>query len=127
MPYSMSPVLALRKHARALLGLRQKRALPRKGGKPRIGSRIFFEDARMTVPAGFTDEIWAWLAERGWREAIYRPERRNYREVPTAWATRLVDCDPDQRSSVLAAALTKAVSRPAADNPDTLAVYIKRK
>jgi hypothetical protein len=123
----MNTVSVLRKHARALLGLHQKRRIPRRGPKPRIGAPITFEDARMTVPAGLTDELWNWLTTRGWREAIYRPERRCYREVPGAWITRLVDCDPDQRDQVLAAALTKAVSRPVSANSAAIPAYVKRR
>ena len=80
----------------------------------------------MTVPAGFSEELWQWLLEAGWRELTYRPERRHYREIPASWGTRLVDALPETRALVLEAAIKKASLRPALGDPNSIPSYVVR-
>jgi hypothetical protein len=92
--------------------MRKERALPRRGSKPAIGSYIAREDLRITIQAGMSDQLWRWLLEQGWREVTFQPDRRRYRDVPSAWVTRLTDSPPDLCARVLEAAVEKAVIRP---------------
>jgi hypothetical protein len=95
-----------------LLKLHKPRAAPRRGNKPAIGAYIIREDVRMTVQAGMSDELWRWLLDQGWREQVFQPDRRRYRDIPAAWVTRLVDAPPERCARVLEAAIERAVVRP---------------
>jgi hypothetical protein len=109
----------VRDRVRTLLRIRVERGLPAASAKPGIGSRICCEDVRMTVQAGMSDGLWRWLVKQGWREITFRPDRRSYREVPTAYVTRLIDANPDERERVLAAAIVNASARRRAGRPAT--------
>jgi len=97
---------------RRLFSLRKPRALPRRGPKPAIGSGVYRADVRMTLQAGFSDELWHWLLEEGWRELRYRPDRRRYREITTGWVNLLIDAAPEERRAVLEEAIKNAIRRP---------------
>ena len=112
---------------RRLLPIIQKeRRLPHRGRKPAIGDYIACGDLRMTVQAGFTDDLWEWLMEQRWRELTYRPERRNYRELPVSWVTRLIDASPEVRPALLRAAVARASVRPSLGYSNALPRYIER-
>jgi len=66
----------------------------------------------MIVQAGMSDDLWVWLMEKGWREVAHFPDRRQYRDFPASWVTRLVDAIPEDREAVIAAATENAVRRP---------------
>lgn len=102
---------ALRDRLRTMLNIRKRRSPPRRGPKPGVGAKIFKDDVRMAVQAGLSHETWRWLQDQGWREIQFRPDRRRYRDVPTAWVTRLIDCAPEERAGVLDAAVARAVNR----------------
>jgi hypothetical protein len=102
----------LRNRVRGLLRIRKQRAVPRRSAKPAIGAYIVREDVRMTIQAGMSDHLWHWLLEQGWREATFQPDRRRYRDIPSAWVTRLIDATPEVCARVLDAAVDKAVFRP---------------
>ena len=103
---------SIRNQVRGLLRMRKPRSTPRRGTKPPIGAHIVREDVRMTIQAGMSDALWAWLLEQGWRESTYQPDRRRYRDVPSAWVTRLVDASPEECAKVLQSAVEHAVRRP---------------
>jgi hypothetical protein len=109
----------VRDRVRTLLNIRIERGLRSAGIKPGIGARICCEDLRMTVQAGMSDALWNWLAKQGWREITFRPDRRRYRDVPTAYVTRLIDSYTEERERVLAAAIANAVYRGRAMRPGT--------
>ena len=48
-----------------------------------------------------SDELWLWLMSQGWRMEAYRPDRREYLDIPASFVTRLTDADPDQRNRLL--------------------------
>lgn len=102
---------AMKDRLRTMLKIRKPRSLPRRGPKPSVGAKIVKDDIRITVQAGLSHELWRWLQEQGWREVWFRPDRRRYRDVPTAWVTRLIDSAPDERSAVLEAAIARATFR----------------
>lgn len=102
----------VRDRMRTLLKIRRDRSLPpRRGPRPGVGARIVHGEVRITVQAGLSADLWSWLQEQGWREVMFRPDRRRYRDVPSAWVTRLIDCPPEQRPAVLAAAIARAKAR----------------
>lgn len=105
----------VRDRVRTLLKIRVARDVPAVGAKPGIGARIFRDDLRMSVQAGMTDSLWRWLLKSGWREVTFRPDRRRYRDIPTAYVTQLIDCAPELREKVMAAAIENAVWRPVLD------------
>jgi len=107
---------SLLNRVRGLLQVRKDRASPPRGTKPRIGAHIICGDIRMMTQAGMSDELWHWLLELGWRESIYRPDRRAYHDIPASWITRLIDAQPELRAQVLATAIAKAEQRPARCN-----------
>ena len=71
---------------------------------------------RIVVQAGMTDSLWKWLASQGWREVTYRPDRRRYCDIPSAFVTELIDVGPDDRAQVLEAAKAEATYRPQVKN-----------
>ena len=97
---------------RGLLRRPRERALARRGAKPAIGAPIVRQDVRMAVQAGMSDQLWTWLLEQGWRESNFHPDRRRYRDIPSAWVTRLTDAPPEHYARVLDKAIEKAVVRP---------------
>jgi len=119
-------IQALHDRVRGLLHLRTERASPRRGPKPAIGAHIALGDLRMTVQAGFGDELWHWLLEQGWRELTYRPDRRHYRAVPASCVTELIDASIEERPLVLACAVARASFRPIIGDPSALPSYIVR-
>lgn len=102
---------AMRDRLRTLLNIRKPRGTQRRGPRPSVGSRIYREDVRMTVQAGMTVELWIWLQTQGWREVLFKGDRRRYRDVSTDWAMQLIDCPIDRREEVLAQAIENAVAR----------------
>lgn len=117
----VSLVAPVRDCVRNLLRIRVQRDVPSVGAKPAIGARIFRGDVRMTVQAGMSDGLWRWLLQEGWREITFRPDRRRYRDVPSALVTQLIDCAADQRDRVLEMALESAVLRPVLNRRGTWA------
>lgn len=120
------PVLqSFRNRVRGILHVRAERALPQRGPKPAIGRQIARGDVRMTVQAGFSDELWVWLMEQGWRELRYGPEQRRYRDIPATCVTDLIDAHPDERSITLIAAIARSACRPAL-GVGNVAAYVER-
>jgi hypothetical protein len=92
-----------------------ERQVPRRSRKPRIGTPIVHvrEGLRMVVQAGMSDELWLWLMDQGWRVEHHRPDRREYREIPVSFVTRLIDADPRFREKMLYEAVMGAQQRAA--------------
>lgn len=102
----------LRSLFRTAFRIRRKRALPPPGPKPGVGARIACEGYRIVVQSGMSDALWKWLANHGWREVAHRPDRRRYRDIPSAFVTELIDAGPDERAQVLEAGKAEATYRP---------------
>jgi len=103
---------------RTLLGVRRRRGVPAPGPKPRLGAKIVKDDVRITVQAGLTDARWAWLVQHGWREDMYRNDRRRYRDVPPSLAAMIFDAgDPDECAQLVRQAVVEARFRPAVNLP----------
>lgn len=116
----MPLVAQVRDQVRTLLKIRRERHIPPAGAKPPIGARIVCGDLRIIVQAGMSDALWRWLLQRGWREVMFRPDRRRYREIPHAFVTRLIDATSDERDRILAAATANAAYRPRPLRPSRL-------
>lgn len=101
----------LRDKLRTMLNIRKPRNAQRRGPKPSIGARITHDDVRMTVQAGMNYDLWNWLQAQGWREVMFKGDRRRYRDISTDWATQLIDAPAEQRAEVLAQAVDAAVAR----------------
>lgn len=101
----------MRDRLRTLLNIRKPRNAQRRGPRPSVGSRIYCDDVRMTVQAGMPVELWGWLQSLGWREVLFKGDRRKYRDVSTDWAMQLIDAPPERREEVLAQAIENAVAR----------------
>jgi len=69
------------------------------------------EGLRLTVQAGMSDELWLWLMDHGWRVVSHRPDRRQYRDLPSSWVTRLIDSLPAEREKLIAKASAEAEIR----------------
>lgn len=65
----------------------------------------------MSVQAGMSETLWRWLAKQGWREVLFRPDRRRYRDIPHGYVTRLIDASPEEHERLLAAAIANAAYR----------------
>ena len=102
---------AVRDRFRTWLNIRKARNQQRRGPRPSVGARIYCDDARMTVQAGMTVELWGWLQSQGWREVLFKGDRRRYRDVSTEMAMQLIDAPPERREEVLAQAIENAVAR----------------
>jgi hypothetical protein len=104
-------VCQVRDQVRTLLNIRRERGLP--PATPTLGAKLTCGDFRLTVQAGMSQSLWHWLVQQGWREVIFRPDRRRYRDLPAAYVTRLIDSSSTQeRERVLAAAVANATYRP---------------
>lgn len=101
----------VRDRLRTLLNIRKPRKNQRRGPRPSVGARIFVDDVRMTVQAGMTVELWGWLQTQGWREVLFKGDRRKYRDISTDWAMQLIDAPAERREEVLAQAIENAVAR----------------
>jgi len=106
----MGVIAEFRARMRLLLTEQVERRVPRRSAKPRIGARmVHVEQAlRLTVQAGTSDELWRWLMDQGWRVDLYRPDRREYRDIPASYVTQLIDADPAQRERLMAEAIANA-------------------
>lgn len=103
----------VRDQVRTLLRIRCERGVPSEGSKPAFGAKLFCGDIRMTVRSGMTDQLWRWLLDQGWREVAVRLDRRHYKDIPTAYVTRLIDSEAnEERARVLSAAIANAQFRP---------------
>jgi hypothetical protein len=103
----------VRDQVRTLLKIRCERGIPSEGRKPAFGAKLFCGDIRMTVRSGMSDQLWRWLLDQGWREVPVRPDRRHYKDIPTAYVTRLIDSEAnEERARVMAAAIANAHYRP---------------
>lgn len=92
-----------------LLGRRKPASPPRaQAPKPRMGATLCCAGLRMTVQAGLTDEMWAWLAALGWRELRGGENRLHYRALSTPLVNRLYDVAPDDRQKILLLAIREA-------------------
>ena len=111
-------VTQVRDQVRTLFRIRRERTTSRAGQKPGVGARIACGDLRMTVQAGMSDTLWRWLTNQGWREVLYRPDRRRYRDIPHGYVTQLIDAHPDPRERILSNATAHAAFRP--QRPRTL-------
>jgi hypothetical protein len=122
-----NPVKLLSDRTRSLLGIRRNRKVTSRRSKPRIGSQIILGDVRMSMQAGMSEELWNWLQDAGWRENMFRPDRRRYREIPSTWVTRLIDCAPADRAHYLSVAVSKAAFRSSVEGPAVLRTSMQRK
>jgi hypothetical protein len=68
---------------------------------------------RFVALAGMSDSLWLWLMNQGWRVDPHRPDRREYRDIPASYVTRLTDADPGQRKRLLVEAIVSAQPRAA--------------
>lgn len=108
---ALAIVTQVRDQFRTLMRIRRDRALPVAGHKPAVGARIACGDLRMSVQAGMSDSLWRWLTRLGWREVMFRPDRRRYRDIPHGFVTQLIDAAPEERERILAVALSHASFR----------------
>ena len=103
----------VRDQVRTLLKIRCERGVPSAGSKPHYGAKLFCGDIRMTVRSGMSDDLWRWLLDQGWREVVIRLDRRHYKDIPSAYVTRLIDSEAnEERTRVLAGAVANAQYRP---------------
>lgn len=108
----MDLVGPVRDRVRTLLRIRTPRGTVPAGSKPGLGARLYCGDVRMSMQAGMTDSLWRWLVSEGWREVTFRPDRRRYRDIQSAYVTRLIDASSDDRARILEAAIANATYRP---------------
>ena len=97
---------------RTLFNIRQERAQPPPGPKPRMGAKIYLHDVRMVVQSGMTDELWDWLTELGFREITFSPDRRHYRDLPRSLIARMYDAPREEWRALLKVAIQEATRRP---------------
>lgn len=103
----------VRDQVRTLLKIRCEREVPSESSKPSFGAKLFCGDIRMTVRSGMSDALWRWLLDQGWREVVVRLDRRHYKDIPSAYVTRLIDSEAnEERARVIAAAIANAQYRP---------------
>ena len=103
----------VRDQVRTLLKIRRERGVPSESGKPPFGTKLSCGDVRMTVRSGMTDQLWRWLLDQGWREVPVHVDRRRYKDIPTAYVTRLIDSEAnEERARVMQVAIANAQYRP---------------
>lgn len=106
-------VAHVRDQVRTLLRIRCERDIPSESSKPPFGSKLFCGDIRMTVRSGMSDQLWRWLLDQGWREVPVRIDRRRYKDIPSAYVTRLIDAVAnEERARVMEVAIANAQYRP---------------
>lgn len=82
--------------------------------RPSQGATICCSKFRLTVPAGFNDELWQWMASQGWQPLADRDSRYRYRALPSNVVAALVDAPEEQRERLLALGLRRALDQQAA-------------
>ena len=102
----MRLISKLRDKLRSLAGIRKERQLPPPGEKPSIGSNIVREKLRIRLKYPITDELWKFLAAKGWRAIDMRYNKRRYTVVPDKVLLKLIKADELERH-VLHARLIK--------------------
>lgn len=103
----------VRDQFRTMLKIRCEREVPSESSKPPFGTKLFCADIRMTVRSGMSDQLWRWLLDQGWREVPVQIDRRRYKDIPTAYVTRLIDSEAnEERARVMEAAIANAQYRP---------------
>jgi hypothetical protein len=108
----MSWLSFLSSPSREQLERRKRQELRRAAIKPRIGATIYCADLRMSVQPGLSDELWRWLAERGWRELDDLSLRHRLRALPASSVTALFDGALEEWEALLAAAIRQAIRKP---------------
>ncbi len=93
-----------------LFGKKAAVTAPMPTERPRVGATICCAQFRMTVPIGFNDALWQWLAAQGWRPMDAKDNRYRFRALPSNVVAALVDAPDDQREKLLALALRRAAS-----------------
>ena len=111
---------------RSLFRAQKPRRCPRRGPKPGIGAQIAHNEFRMTIQAGFSEALWEWLMDQGWRELVRRPERRHYRQLSAAWVTELFDAPEQDWPRILSDAIEQASYRPIVGDPGSVPPYVTR-
>lgn len=75
----------LRDTLRTWRNVQVERQLDPMGPTPRTGTYVAREDVRIQITAEMNDELWGWMAGRGWREIDLATDRRRYRAaMPSA-------------------------------------------
>ncbi len=103
---------------RTLVGIRQVRQLPPAGEKPSVGSSLVRDQLRLRVKYAMDDDLWRWLASKGWRVMPLRNNRRRYKVVPERVFIKLASADPAEREEI-DARLSKFSSLEADDSVST--------
>jgi hypothetical protein len=93
---------------RNTLQIRKQRKVPPLGDKPFLGAKLVLGEYRMIVLFAMSDELWDWLAAKGWREVRFRNDRRRYREVPREAVTDIFFSHINDRERAHARALAVA-------------------
>lgn len=76
--------------------------------RPRVGATICCAGFRLTVPVGFNEDLWQWLAAQGWRPMADKENRYRYRALPSNLVAALVDAPQEQREKLLSLGLRRA-------------------
>lgn len=85
---------------RTLVGIRQVRQLPPAGEKPSVGSSLVRDQLRLRVKYAIDDDLWRWLASKGWRVMPLHNNRRRYKVVPERVFIKLASADPAEREEI---------------------------
>lgn len=85
---------------RTLVGIRQVRQLPPAREKPSVGSSLVRDQLRLRVKYAMDDELWRWLASKGWRPMPLHNNRRRYKVVPERVFIKLAGAEPAERDEI---------------------------
>ncbi len=85
---------------RTLVGIRQVRQLAPAREKPSVGSSLVRDQLRLRVKYALDDELWRWLASKGWRPMPLHNNRRRYKVVPEKVFIKLAGADLAEREEL---------------------------
>ncbi len=114
----MKLVKSLIDQFRTLAGIRRVRQVLPAREKPSVGSSIVRDQFRIRVKYAIDEELWRWLAEKGWRLMPLHNNRRRYTMVPERIFVKLLSGDLAQREEV-DRRLSRTTNTQADDPPST--------
>ena len=85
---------------RTLVGIRRVRHVAPAREKPSVGASLVRDHLRIRVKYAIDDELWDWLASKGWRLMPLHNNRRRYTVVPERLFIKLISADLAGRESI---------------------------
>ncbi len=85
----------------------KKSDAPASGNPPRINAYIANQKVAMRVTEPFSQELWSWLSDKGWREADIKSNPKKFRRLADGSFSRLARASKQNREVIYNEMLNK--------------------